>query len=452
MKNNGNGGTPNPLNPSIDGVKAKPVANSTNPLVPGAPAVKSAASKTASSTPSANSAAPTASATTLVPNTDPTAQTLDPTGRTMEQAPVKVLKKKKKTGLIVGIIAAIVLLIGGGIAAAVVLMNMNNDPVTLAMKKLMSGEAPKNVSIDGDIEFYFNVPGFPVSRVNIDLDSDVTAGSMINTTTAELKITNNKGNDYSVKLSELYSADGDLFFKIENAADFIEGTGLLDYVTGMMVNQDTEYTTMITNGLMDVIEAEDGVWIRISVNELAELKNGISTQENVSNANCLADLAGEVKRNSTSTANIYNRYPFIKSSKDNITISSKQSPVYKLGIDSEKFTSFANEISNSVVTENIASCQNTEGDATISTENVDQMINKMPDVYVEINANYDFTRLYLESSVSNGLANMKIDFGFDYPTSVNVPEPTDYVDFSDIVKEFTTKLLGGGEVIEPIEE
>ena len=103
---------------------------------------------------------------------------------------VQPAKSAKKTGLIVGLIILLVALIGGGVAAAILIANgSSNDPVAMAMQKIMSGETPPNVAIDGDINILSNDPDASIKRVNIDLDSDIVVGSMINTSSAVLSFT-----------------------------------------------------------------------------------------------------------------------------------------------------------------------------------------------------------------------------------------------------------------------
>ncbi|MBQ3433386.1 hypothetical protein IJG22_03800, partial [Candidatus Saccharibacteria bacterium] len=132
-------------------------------------------------------AAPKPSPTPTTPTTEPAAPTsapvesLDPTGRPMEQnvataEPVK----KSKAGIIAAIVAGCVLLIGGIIAAIIIMMGANKgDAVAAAMQKIMNGEAPKNVAIDGTIDILLNNENIPFKRININLDSDIMVGSMI---------------------------------------------------------------------------------------------------------------------------------------------------------------------------------------------------------------------------------------------------------------------------------
>ena len=146
---NNMGGTPNPLNSSsnpraVPNVGANPAPNlakrqTIRPVVPttsampvlktrpiarptpsagpvvgpapmaattpgGGPAVAANPAPLTNSIPTTNPI-PTGGMGTTIPNT---MGSLDPTGRTMEQAPVETPKKKKNKGLIVGIIAALI--------------------------------------------------------------------------------------------------------------------------------------------------------------------------------------------------------------------------------------------------------------------------------------------------------------------------------------------------------
>ena len=60
------------------------------------------------------------------------------------------------------------------------------------------------------------------------------------------------------------------------------------------------------------------------------------------------------------------------------------------------------------------------------------MISQLPETYVEIDEDYNFTRLYLESQKE---PMFKIDLSFTYPNNINVAEPTEYTDYSSIIQE-----------------
>lgn len=368
-------------------------------------------------------------------------QSLDPTGRAMEQtAPVVETPKKKNTGLIIGLIVGLVVLIGGITAAAVLMLgNKKVDPVATAMQRIMSGQAPQKVTIDGDINILIDNNDSLIKRINIDLDSDIVVGSMINTSSAVLTFTDKLNRDYSVKFNELYAANGDLFFEIEGAKTAIQESGLLD-LTG---------ESSMADGIVAIIEAADSTWIRISTDELKTM--GQDALGN-SPASCVANLVHDIDKNSNSAAELYNKHPFI-TSEPSTAISGKQGTVYLVGVDSENFASFINDMRSTELSESLYSCMGWDDNASVTEEDVARVVEKIPQVYVEVNGNYDFTRLYLESEINEGegcycpegadctaclyspTASVTIDLGFDYPTNVNVTEPVEYTNYSDFIEK-----------------
>lgn len=367
-------------------------------------------------------------------------ESLDPNGRSMEKAAPVAAPAKKKTGLIVGIIICAVALIGGIVAAVLIMMNMNKgDAVAQAMQKIMSGSAPTNVTIDGDINILVNAEGSPIKRINVDLDSDIITGSMINTSSAVLTFTTYNDKDYSVEFDEVYAANGDLYFKIDGATAVLEDSEFLGLIS------DGEMADAYSSNIIDVFEVVDGVWLRISTDEMKAIGGSFVPSE--SPISCVTDLVTNVNKNSNATTELYNKYPFVTSTTENVIIPSKQGPVYQINLDSKNFVNFANSSINSDVMNNLYSCLGYENNVGISEEEVENLVTKLPKIYVEVNGNNDFTRLYLESDVNDGVATATIDLGFNYPANVNVSEPVEYTDFSKVISQ----ILSGFYNLEDVE-
>ena len=247
--------TPNPLNPNpLDANPAEPVQSFTTRR------------QQRASMPTAPNMAPPQSAP--APDMAVPVESLDPTGRPMEQMPVFVDKPKKKTGLIVAFAVFAVLLIGGGIAAAIILLNMDrSDAVSVAMDKIMSGEAPANVAVEGSIEMRLNDDTSPVQTVKIDLDSDIERSSMVNTSSAVVTLSIKDMEDVSFKFDEVYAESGDLYLKLDGVTEALESSGLLN-MTG-----NTTQTKQLVEVDCTGDEAEAGCLIdeeRIEEEELVE--------------------------------------------------------------------------------------------------------------------------------------------------------------------------------------
>ena len=396
---------------------------------------------------------PSPAPTTTVQTTP--VESLDPDGRPMEKVNETAAgEPKKKTGLIIGIIIAAVLLVGGIIAAVILIPMMNKgDAVAVAMQKIMSGQAPSNIAIDGDINILLNQEGAAIKRVNINLDSDIITGSMINTSSAVLTFTTYDDKDYSVNFDEVYAANGDLYFKIEGVTEALEDSKILD----LMINSETtevvdcdstksdctsvtttDVTVNPTSSYIDVFEGVDGIWLKISTEEMSSLGGSFVSEE--SPISCVTNMVSSLNKNSNATAELYSKYPFVTSTTKNVTIPGKNGPVYQISLDSKNFTKYINAIGNSNITGNLYSCLGYEDNVSMSEEDIAEVIARMPKVYAEVNGNYDFTRLYLETDINDGVATATIDLGFSYPQNVNATEPVEYTDFSEVIKQIMSGL------------
>ena len=408
-------------------------------------------------------------------------ESLDPTGRPMEkpaEVASEVKPRKNKRGLVFMILGCIFLLGAvAAIVAAVMLSQKKSDPVAAAMQKIMSGNSPKNVAIDGDINILINDTSSPIKRINIDLDSDTVVGSMINTSSAVLNITDQSDKDYSVEFEEIYVSDEDLYFKINKATELIEEDHFFDLFAPQSTDSkciadesgetkcETEATDCIdadgtdcivedenvstaggyniindsmTGVLVNLVEAADGKWIRISSDVLKQ-SSGIYMNSG-SSITCVTDLVNDVNKNSNSAIEIYNKYPFINSTDKNVIIASKQNPIFQISLDSKNFTNYLNAIQNTELARSLNDCMGWGNNAAVTENDVSVVVNNMPDIYAEVDNNDNFTRLYLESDINNGAANVTIDLGFSYPTNVNVSEPVEYTNYEDLIQTLFTGI------------
>lgn len=468
------GETPNPLNPNPGPAPAPtptPVLSPAQPVPPAIPA-----NPVASATP-VTSEEPAAPTEPVPP--------ISPIDRPMEKAaPAEVKTKKKKTGLIAGIIAVVAVLLIGGIAAAVAVIMLNKtDPVTAAMNKIMAGNAPANVAIDGDINIAINDEFSPISNVKIALNSKMIASSAINNSVANITATIRNVGDVNIEFDEVYAGNGDLYFKIDGATSAIENSGILYLLN--LANQmpnavdcgedavcqtteieelactegeectlteinDTELnildggqnvldedTIAYFTSLIDIVEVIDGEWLKVSVNELNMLSGGMTSGSDIS---CITNLVSDINTNSNSAAELYNKYPFISSTNENVRLASKNYPVYQVTIDSENFANFVNSIQNSAMTANLYSCLGWTDNVSISDDDVAKIVSEMPKIYAEVDGDNNFTRLYLASDLNDGEATVTTDLGFSYPTNVNVAEPEEYQNFSDVIQEIMSSM------------
>ncbi|MBQ3453128.1 hypothetical protein IJG28_02985 [Candidatus Saccharibacteria bacterium] len=418
------GETPNPLNPN------QPPAE---PVVP----------------------ADTAPTNAPEPATQPAEQlsATDPMSRPMEQAPVAepVQPKKKKTGLVIGIVVAAVLLIGGGIAAAIVIMNMNRgDAVAAAMNKIISGETPQNVVVDGVIDIAPNDEDSPISNVRIALNSEASSSSMLNSSVAKVTASVTDGDDIEFEFDEVYAATGDLYFKIDGVADALSNYmyTMEDVTAENAVTEDVIVDDVITDeqatfditdmlaGFSGILDVVDGQWLKISVDELAQLSDGAMSDSTLS---CLNTFTNDIKNYNNSVAEMYKRNPFVTSTTGGVTLASQNYPVYKVTIDQEKFGTFVADLNGSELARNLYSCMGYD-DAEVNTDDVVAEMNNLPALYVEIDNDDNFSRLYFTSDLDDSDATVTADLSFTYPTNINVAEPVEYKDFSSVIQEIFTSM------------
>ena len=449
----------------------------------------------------------TTSSVVVEPVTKVTVGSLDPTGRSMEKEIDPVVTapaRKNKKGLIFTLFGCLFLLISiVAIVAAVILSQPKPDPVTLAMQKIMSGEAPKNTTIDGDINILINNPFSPFKRVNIDLDSDTMVGSMINTSSAVLNLTDQSNNDYSVTFNEVYAANGDLYFKVSGLKNLLEDQQFLRLING-------ETSDSLTNGLQTncigdesgttncidtpVVECLDGTetdciqvqteqtpslislilpkeaitkieeiddaWLKVSLDDLNS--TGLDYIGGNSTVSCVTDLVSDVNKNSNSAIEIYKRYPFINSTNENVIISPKANPIYEVRLDAKNFTEYINAAQDAELSRALNKCMGWKNNVSVTEEDVNNVISLMPRTYVEVDHENNFTRLFMESEVgstaddcdcpsdanclvecpsSDNSISITIDLGFSYPTNINVSEPVKYTDFKDVIQTIFTGIF-----------
>ncbi len=462
--NDSSGETPNPLNPT-------PASGMGNGQATTLTAVEPTNNAGAPGPVDVNQAAPTAKENPAIPaepSIAPEGSSSTFSGNTEQKAESTQPPKKSKLGPIIGIVVACLLLIGG-VVLAIVMMGMNRgDAVSAAMQKIMSGEAPDKVAIDGDINILLNDEASPIKRININLDSDIMVGSMLNTSSAVVTFTDANNKDYSMKFEEIYAAGNNLYLKIEGAVKALQDSGLLNLLSGgqgtncvtdatgatncmspsvvgvdctgdtdcvetdgEIITQNEQVNNELANAIINVINSVDGIYLRISSEDL----NLVGTSPvDSSQLSCITNLVSNTNKNSNGTIQLYNKYPFILSTDKNIQIASKQNPIYQVSVDNKKFANFVNEIQNDEITGELYSCLGLQDNLTITEEDIAELTSKMPKVYAEVNSDNNFTRLYLESELNDGAATAVIDLGFSYPTNVNVSEPVEYKDFRDFIQ------------------
>lgn len=509
------GDTPNPLNPSREPISApgavgsnppeppivpptpapttaprpsRPVSRTagTRPAVSGRPASRSVRAPQTNSSVQANrvSVAPAAPVAPVVPvaSSEPAPTILNgapestPTSGSAEP-------KKKKTGVVIGLIASLFVAVGCAVAAVLFFMNPGGkDAVSLAMNKLVTGETPSNVKMNGSIDVKLNNPAYPISELTVDFDSEMKTGTSTNSSQASMRVVTLDDEEYSFDVNEVYTSGGDLYLKLDGWEDLI--TGMFNMMNNQSVvidcgddeadcktsstieecdtegNCSTIETTMSSddtsaeiNEAISVVSRLDGEWLRISADDLDQLYNESIGESPIG---CIVDSINDVNSKNNSLMELYNQDPFVVSSTDNVNIKNNGNPIYRIMVNNEKFANFVNSAQDTNMLSELNSCLGLDN-TTIDTNTLSEVVSGTPNIFVEVDKNDNFTRLYIQAEVLEGDDSqlnsldssttetecddckhkvlITADFNFSYPDSINVVEPTEYSDFFEVIDE-----------------
>ena len=77
----------------------------------------------------------------------------------------------------------------------------------------------------------------------------------------------------------------------------------------------------------------------------------------------------------------------------------------------------------------------------ISSNMLKEILKYLPTIYVEINDNNEFTRVYLSLATPDGTMNITADLALSYPTSITVNEPSVYLDLNQVTDMILTNFF-----------
>ncbi len=439
------GETPNPLNPGPAPVPAEP-APQPAPVGP-AP------------TPEPAPAAPAPQPLPAEPAPQPAA--VEPVGPApvepaVQPAAVDAVaepKKSHKKAVIISVIIALLVAIGGGVAAIAILKPFNKDAVPAAISKLMNG-APNYVTMSGTIKSVPNVEDSAFSKLDVSFSAGVDSKKQRNYAKAAISAELADGQDFTFSLDEVHTESKNLYLKLSGIAAALEQLGAIDAEVNDTNCLDNDLETncessevippsiMTALGLLDVI---DGEWIEIPDSTFS----GIADLQTLDTETaCLIEAAGKLDEYGKDFANIYNANQFITYSTDNLAIAKKKDTLYRLNFDAEKMTGFINAIGNSGFMNEMLACT---GEAATNVpakvEDVAEILAEAPAVYVEIDEDDNFTRVYMTTVDEN--VSTTVDISFSYPSSITIEEPEYYIEFNDLLSQILGQFYG---IEEPIQE
>lgn len=457
-------------NPAVS-TAAAPAAPATPGAVPGA-----------STTPAAGPVSAAVDSTPVSPATPDAAST-----RPMEQvaAPVEApTKPKSKLPLIIGLVATGVVAIVGIIIAVVLNLNQTN-PVLAAIDKLMSGEAPSNLEAKGEIKNSLNDVSGLLSRYNVSFDAKVIPSSLITDANITLSFGGEHFDDVPLDFGVRYAGNDQLYFKMSGMSNMLES--LIEALENMPPTQTVpttdedededkegsstyeeesdedlegnDYLYYFTDEspfsiFIDLLEPMDGEWINISLDSDEEDDGGaIMPDENTSGIDtesfsCAAELGEALRSNRNTLTDIYRKSPFISATDENVTVVSKNFPVYKVTLDSNLLNTFLVDVNAAHIFDRFDTCN----DGKPLTTQLSELPSQLPTLYVEVDGDYNFSRLYWSSQSDNAITT--VDISFSYPKNITVSDPAEYTSLEDVIMNWINNAIGGEgfEEVDPGED
>ena len=297
--------------------------------------------------------------------------------------------KKKKHGLLAALLILLVVGIGAAVVAVILLkpFDKKDDKVPAAMSKLLSGNAASKVSLKGSVTVVSDDEESQFSTMVVDFDSGVNLKSTENFVNAAVTATLSDGQEFSFDAEEVHSQGNDLYMRLNGL------TLVLNNYKAPTTSTSASPTLLDSIG---VFEAFDNEWIRIP-------DNSFSNATDIYNMNtaiaCLADAAGELGEFSNNLGSKYQANQFVTYSTENLAINKKANTLYRIGFDNEKLAAFINSMPNSGFMNSLLACTGSPAvSGKVTSAMVAEITARVPSLYVEIDNNNNFTRLYFRQA------------------------------------------------------
>ena len=381
-----------------------------------------------------------------------------------EIKPVK--KSNKKLAMIIGGILIGIAVICGVVAILMLTVFKSGDAVSLAMNKLMSGKAPENVALSGTISLSQDSGQIGVSAVpntTISLNSEFNRASGNHKVSATVTATLFNDQELSFGVDELHIKDSDVFVKISGVTNIINTLSALGMVSDSNTANDTncigddsgmtncmpatdctseydciEATNPILTLLTSVFGVIDDEWIKISSEYFNYSTVSDMFEDSAGDFQCLIGVANNLPNYDTNFGTLYEKNQFIEYSTENLKIAKKKGSLYRLSFNAEKLTDFLNSLSNVGITNEVLACM---GETATNTKaelgKIKDAVAKIPEIYVEINDENDFTRVYFnfdsEDETSSNSSTITADLSFSYPSTIEISEPSQYIDINTLI-------------------
>jgi len=336
-------------------------------------------------------------------------------------------KGNKKKILIIGaIILAIIAVICGATAVAIMMLQNNNgDRVNKAIEKLLNGEMPSIISAQGRISALSNADNTDINSFDIDFNGSFDVRNTTNTISAKVNADMKSGDKVSIGVDELENKDGEVFFKIRGF--------------------DTLSNNQLVSAFSGLTEVIDDTWILVT-GDFSENMEGLQIFDNSSA--CLVNAFSTLPKYGKDIAKKYEANQFITYSTDKLETSKKKNPLYRVSFDSNKLSAFVNSLSNNGFINELNACtNNTATNSATTATSIENIFKIFPSVYLEIDDNYNITRVYFKTNLGDeaGSMNVTADLALSYPNKLEVVAPDEYVDMSILVDKLVTGVLTSGD-------
>ena len=377
---------------------------------------------------------------------------------------------KKKAFIIGAVVLLIIAVICGAAAAAIMLLGNNSgDRVSKAIDKLMNGNVPSIISVQGNIDAISNVdyeleddavPSGLDTAMNIDFNGTFDTATGVNSVSAKINTSYDDGRKSTIGIDELTTLEGNTFIKLRgldtlfntaseeaSTVDCIAGSGDTDCVS-VSIGEPTTVTTTTEEPLSafsGVFDAINDEWILVS-DDFTEGMSGLGLFDNSSA--CLVNAFSTLPSYGSDIASKYKANQFINYSTDKLEISKKKNELYRISFDSDKLAAFINSLSNNGFMNELNACAgDTATNKDVASDTIDQIFKTFPTIYVEVDDNYNFTRVYLKGTVGEGLSahTTTADLSLSYPPKLDITVPEEYVDMSTLLNNLVTDLFSGLE-------
>lgn len=373
---------------------------------------------------------------------DPT----DPIAAAPAPAPVTA-PKKNKTGIIIAGVVVALGLGGFGVAYA-----MDTKPENVAASAISDFLSAKAMSVDGT----FEVSKDDDMSVKLELKTNNTESR--NTSTDASLTVNYGGEEIKLSLGTVVLKDYTIYVKLdglkEAAKQAIKAADSTSY---------GDYAELYEDLIDTVVGEIDGVWWKISVPELIDDIDEISTSQKKSAKEawqCVVEAADKASEKQGKYADIYKENAFV-SLKDykGDKKSSAKGTAYTLELDAAKLTKFANEMSKEADDLGINDClskiktdtsysydyddDDEEENTTTTTvkevkeEDVKKAIEDLPEIVLTIENgifSHKLTGLYID--LSNDEYTGKVDLVFNRDVK-EVSAPSDAKSVTTLVETVT---------------